>query len=111
MSSLVFVLAILGFLNVSVCTLYTHWHCTLYSASIYGTVWLHAETLKGLCIAKMKNIFFAPAQTKRMQPILESYKAPFRSNLQKNAGPVGAMTLTGPGPLRSHRQKWQSSEK
>ena len=43
----------------------------------------------------MKNIFFAPAQTKRMQPILVSWKAPFRSNLQKNAGPVRVMTLTG----------------
>ena len=31
-----------------------------------------------------------------MQPILVSYKAPVRSNLQKNTGPVGAMALTGP---------------
>ena len=31
-----------------------------------------------------------------MQPILVSYEAPFRSNLQKNTGPVGGMALTGP---------------
>ena len=34
-----------------------------------------------------------------MQPILVSYEAPFRSNLQINTGPIGAMTLTGPQRL------------
>ena len=31
-----------------------------------------------------------------MQPILASYEAPFRSNLQKNTGPVVARARTGP---------------
>ena len=47
--------------------------------------------LKCLRIAKMKiYIFLAPAQRNWMQPIFVSYKTPFRSNLQKNTGPVGA---------------------
>ena len=54
--------------------------------------------LKGLRMAKMKNLYFlAPAQTKRMQPILVSWEEPFRSNLQKkNTGQVRVMTLTRP---------------
>ena len=36
-----------------------------------------------------------------MQPILVSYEAPFRSNLQKKiAGPVGVMAFTGPVGLK-----------
>ena len=31
-----------------------------------------------------------------MQPILVSFEAPFRCNLQKNTGPVGCKHLTGP---------------
>ena len=31
-----------------------------------------------------------------MQPILVSCEAPFKSNLQKNIGPVRVMTPTGP---------------
>ena len=49
--------------------------------------------------SKNENLyFFAPAQRNWMQPILVSCEAPFRSNLQKNTGPVGA--LTGPLTLR-----------
>ena len=45
--------------------------------------------LKGLRIAKIKIYILAPAQTKRMQPILVSWEEPFRSNLQKkNTGQV-----------------------
>ena len=32
----------------------------------------------------MKNIFLAPAQTKRMQPILVSYEAPLRAICKKH---------------------------
>ena len=40
--------------------------------------------LKGPAHSKNENIYaLAPAQTKRKQPI-----APFRSNLQKNTGPI-----------------------
>ena len=47
--------------------------------------------------SKNENSYFsASAQTKRMQPILVSCVAPFRSNLQKNTGPVRVMTFTGP---------------
>ena len=47
--------------------------------------------LKGLRIAKMKiYIFLASAQTKRMQPILVSYEAPLRSNLQKTLAQWGS---------------------
>ena len=51
-----------------------------------------------LAHSKNENLYFlAPAQTKRMQPILVSCEAPFRSNLQKKpTGPVAIMTLTGP---------------
>ena len=53
--------------------------------------------LKGPAHSKNENIhFLAPAQTKRMQPILVSWEAPFRSNLQKTTGPVRVMTLAGP---------------
>ena len=39
--------------------------------------------------SKNENLYFlATAQTKPMQPILVSCKAPFRSNLQKPIGPV-----------------------
>ena len=42
------------------------------------------KDLKGLRIAKIKNCFIlAPAQRNWMQPILLSYEAAFRSNLQK----------------------------
>ena len=50
--------------------------------------------LKGLHVAKM-IYFLAPAQTNRMQTILVSYEAPFRSSLQKNTGPVGARAVAG----------------
>ena len=50
--------------------------------------------VKGPAHSKNENLYFlAPAQTKRMQPILVSCEAPFRSNLQKNTGPVRVMTL------------------
>ena len=40
--------------------------------------------LKGLEHSKNANLYFlAPAQTKRMQPILVSCEAPFRNSLQK----------------------------
>ena len=40
--------------------------------------------LKGPAHSKKENLYFlASAQTKRMQPILVSCKAPLRSNLQK----------------------------
>ena len=45
--------------------------------------------------SKNENLYFlAPAQTKRMQPILVSCEAPFRSNLKKTTGPVRVMTFT-----------------
>ena len=43
---------------------------------------------------KGKNInlhFLAPAQRNLLQPILLSYEAPFRSNLQKSTAPVSYM--------------------
>ena len=40
--------------------------------------------LKGPAHSQNEDLhFLAPAQTKRMQPILVSCEAPFRSNLQK----------------------------
>ena len=51
--------------------------------------------LKGPAHRKNSNLYFlSPAQTKRMQPILVSCEAPFWSNLQKNSGPVGVMSMT-----------------
>ena len=52
-------------------------------------------TLRAQGIGKMKNLYFlAPAQTKRMQPpIPVSCEALFRSNLQKNTGPVSCFFL------------------
>ena len=47
--------------------------------------------LKGHAHSKNENLYFlAPAQTKLMQPFLESE---FRSNLQKNIGPVGVILV------------------
>ena len=40
-----------------------------------------------------------------MQPILLSYEAWFRSNLQKNTGPVGFMQHSGPLDFFERRQK------
>ena len=50
--------------------------------------------LKGLRIAKMKKIYFLlPLKEIECNPILVSYEATFRSNLQKNIGPVGVILV------------------
>ena len=52
--------------------------------------------LKGPAHSQNENFYFlAPAQSKRMQPILVSSETPFSSNFLKTTGPVGVMTLTG----------------
>ena len=54
---------------------------------------LHVIVIKGPAHSRNENLYFLdPAQTKRMQPILVSCEAQFRSSLQKNTGPV----RTGP---------------
>ena len=46
---------------------------------------MYMPYLKGPAHSKNENLYYlALAQTKRMQPILVSCEAPFRSNLQKN---------------------------
>ena len=54
--------------------------------------------LEGPAHSKNENLYFflAPAQTKRMQPILVSCESSFRSHLQKTTGPVRVINLTGP---------------
>ena len=58
----------------------------------YSTTRLNCKfimDIKGSAHSKNENLYFlAPAQTKRMQPILLTCEAPFKSNLQINTGPV-----------------------
>ena len=59
---------------------------------------LSGQQLQGPARCIHENLYFlAPAQTKRMQPILVSCEAPFRSNLQNNSEGYGphwtSMTL------------------
>ena len=63
---------------------------------------LSGQQLQGPARCIHENLYFlAPAQTKRMQPILVSCEAPFRSNLQNNSEGYGPHWTNDPtGPIR-----------
>jgi len=70
----------------SVCPVPCHMCPVTPEACSRKAIWLDMKlnALKGPAHRKNENLYFsAPAQTKRLQPILVSCEAPLRSNLQK----------------------------